>query len=225
MKKFALVVPVVLLAASLPACATKKYVNTSVGEVNEKVGALSKSIEETQERTRQNEEKIKQVDDKYGKQVAAVDEKAAAAGKSAATAQTTADRAILRADEVDRSMKKMIFEVTISEASGNFKFGSAELPEGAQQQIDQLIERLKSDPNKGGFIEIEGHTDNVGEEAINQKLGLERAESVERYLHEQHRVPLHKMSVISYGEQKPEAPNTTRDGRAQNRRVVIRVLS
>ena len=56
-------------------------------------------------------------------------------------------------------------------------------------------------------------------------LGLNRAEAVKRYLHEQHQLPLHKINVISYGEDKPVAPNNTRDGRAQNRRVVIRVLS
>ena len=77
---------------------------------------------------------------------------------------------------------------------------------------------------KGGFIEIEGHTDNAGAKDFNQRLGLERAEHVKRYLYEQHQVPLHKINVISYGEDKPIAPNNTRDGRAQNRRVVIRVL-
>ena len=59
----------------------------------------------------------------------------------------------------------------------------------------------------------------------NKRLGLERAENVKRYLYEQHQVPLHKINVISYGEEKPIAPNKTRDGRAQNRRVVIRVLA
>jgi len=225
MKKFALVVPVVLLAASLPACATKKYVNSSVGEVNEKVGALSKSIEETQERTRQNEQKIQQVDDKYGKQVAAVDEKAAAAGKTAATAQTTADRAVVRAEEVDKATRKLIFEATLSEASGNFEFGKIELPEGARAQIDQLVAKVKADGTRNVYVEIEGHTDNVGDAAVNMRIGLERAEAVKRYLYEAHQVPLHKVSVISYGEDKPAAPNTTREGRAQNRRVVIRVLS
>jgi outer membrane protein OmpA-like peptidoglycan-associated protein len=47
---------------------------------------------------------------------------------------------------------------------------------------------------------------------------------VKRYLYEQHQVPLHKMNVISYGEERPVAPNTTKAGRAQNRRVVIKVL-
>ena len=75
------------------------------------------------------------------------------------------------------------------------------------------------------MIEIEGHTDNVGGKEYNEQLGLERAEAVKRYLYEQHQVPLHKMNVISYGEDKPAAENRTRDGRAQNRRVVIKVLA
>ena len=83
---------------------------------------------------------------------------------------------------------------------------------------------FRSDP-KNVYIEIEGHTDNVGSENGNFELGLMRAEAVKRYLYMQHQVPLHKINIISYGEQKPVAPNNTRDGRAQNRRVVIRVLS
>jgi outer membrane protein OmpA-like peptidoglycan-associated protein len=60
---------------------------------------------------------------------------------------------------------------------------------------------------------------------INDKLGLERADAVKRYLYEEHQIPLHKMNIISFGEKKPVAPNNTRDGRAKNRRVVIRVLA
>jgi outer membrane protein OmpA-like peptidoglycan-associated protein len=87
-----------------------------------------------------------------------------------------------------------------------------------------MIEQLKANP-QNVFIEIEGHTDNIGDTAINERLGLDRAEAVKRYLYEQHQVPLHKINVISYGEAKPVAPNNTRAGRAQNRRVVVRVLS
>ena len=60
---------------------------------------------------------------------------------------------------------------------------------------------------------------------VNDKIGLDRAEAVKRYLYEQHQIPLFKMNVISYGQDKPVAPNTTKDGRAQNRRVVIRILA
>jgi len=87
-----------------------------------------------------------------------------------------------------------------------------------------MIAGLKADP-KGAFFEIEGHTDDVGPTLVNEKLGLERAEAVKRYLYEHHQIPLHKINVISYGEEKPVAPNKTKEGRAQNRRVVIRVLA
>ena len=97
------------------------------------------------------------------------------------------------------------------------------MPDEAKAEIDTLVQQLKSNPN-GGFIEIEGHTDNAGSKDFNQQLGLDRAENVKRYLYEQHQVPLHKINVISYGEEKPVAPNKTKAGRAQNRRVVIKVL-
>ena len=83
--------------------------------------------------------------------------------------------------------------------------------------------QLKADP-KGAYFEIEGHTDSVGNKTFNEKLGMDRAEAVKRYLYEQHQIPLHRMNVISYGSDKPLAPNKTKEGRAQNRAVVIRVL-
>src|SRR5258708_7710914 len=78
--------------------------------------------------------------------------------------------------------------------------------------------------DKGDFFEIDGHPDSVGDKTYNEKLGLERAEAVKRYLYESHQIPLHKMNVISYGEDTPVAETKTKVGRAQNRRVVIRVL-
>jgi peptidoglycan-associated lipoprotein len=213
--------------AVAPACATKKYVRTEVGNVNSKVDTLSGTVEETQERTRKNEERI-----------GAVDEKAESAGRSATSARAAADAAAAAAKEVDGRVaatnnrvnavelaaRKLVFEVTLSEDQGNFAFGKTELPDAAKARLDQVVQQLKSD-TKNIFIEIEGHTDNVGSPLINEKIGMERAEAVKRYLYEQHQVPLHKMNVISYGEDKPVAPNNKRDGRAQNRRVVVKVLS
>ena len=209
-----------LSVAVAPACATKKFVRGQVGEVNTKVDTLSTSLEETQERTRKNEERIGQVD-----------QKAEAAGKSASDARSAAEAAAARANEVntrvdavETSNRRLVYEVTLSEDQGNFKFGKTELPDEAKARIDEVISQLKADP-KGVFIEVEGHTDNVGAKDINERIGLERAEAVKRYIYEAHQIPLHKINVISYGEEKPVAPNKTRDGRAQNRRVVIRVLS
>jgi outer membrane protein OmpA-like peptidoglycan-associated protein len=209
-----------LSVAVAPACATKKFVRGQVGEVNTKVDTLSGSLEETQERTRKNEERIGQVDSK-----------AEAAGKSASDARSAADAAASAAKEVnsrveavDKYNRRLVYEVTLSEDQGNFKFGRTELPDEAKARIDEVINQLKADP-KGVFIEVEGHTDNVGTKEINERIGLDRAEAVKRYIYESHQVPLHKINVISYGEEKPVSPNKTRDGRAQNRRVVIRVLS
>ena len=217
-----------LTVALAPACATKKYVRTEVGGVNSKVDTLSGTVEQTQGRIQQDEAKIGQVD-----------QKAEAAGKSAETAQSTATaaqnaarQAAARADQVNTELsaniaagRKLVYEVTLSEDQGNFKFGKTELPDEAKMRIDQVIGQLKGQQGKDVYIEVEGHTDNVGGKDMNYELGLERAEAVKKYLYSQHQIPLHKINVISYGEEKPVSPNNTRDGRAQNRRVVIRVLS
>jgi peptidoglycan-associated lipoprotein len=224
MRNLILAVPIAVLAiGGSTACATKKFVRTSVGEVNDKVDSLGRSLEETQERTRQNESKIGDVDQRA--QAAAGQAKQAAdqANSAASAAANTANSAVAKADEVDKASKKLVFEVVLNEDQGNFKFGKTELPDQAKARLDEMITQIKADP-KGAFFEIEGHTDDVGGKVLNERLGMERAEAVKRYLYEQHQIPLHKMNVITYGEDKPVAPNKTRAGRAQNRRVVIKVL-
>ena len=224
-RKFLVAVPIAVLAVGgSTACATKKFVRTSVGEVNEKVDSLGRSVEETQERTRQNEARIGDVDQRA--QAAAKDARNAAmqASNEAAAAANTANAAGARAAELDKASRRMVFEVVLSEDQGNFKFAKKDLPDEAKARLDEMITQLKADP-KAAWFEIEGHTDDVGSQVLNERLGLERAEAVKRYLYEQHQIPLHKMNVISYGEDKPVAPNKTREGRAQNRRVVIKVLA
>jgi peptidoglycan-associated lipoprotein len=221
MKKLVLGVPVLaLVLGGSTACATKKFVRGEVGQVNEKVDTLTRSVEENQERTRANEARIGEVDQK----AQAADQRAAAAGQRAEEARTAADAVNTRADAIERASKRIVYEVVLSEDKGDFKFGKSSIPEAAVGEIDQLVQQLKANPS-GAYIEIEGHTDNTGSQDLNYQLGLERAESVKRYLYENHQVPLHRINVISYGEEKPIAPNKTRDGRAQNRRVVIKVLT
>jgi peptidoglycan-associated lipoprotein len=198
-----------------------------VGEVNDKVESMGRSLEETQERTRRNEGRITEVDQKA--QAAAqsaqqANESADKANSAASAANSAATEAGTKIEAIDRANRRLVFEVVLSEDQGNFKFGKTDLPDSAKQRIDQMVSQLKQDP-KNIFLEIEGHTDNVGDKMINERIGLARAEAVKRYLYEQYQVPLHKINVISYGEDKPIAPNKTRAGRAQNRRVVIKVLA
>src|SRR5262249_29179069 len=155
------------------ACATKKFVRTEVGQVNSKADAISKSLEETQERTRANEAKITEV----GQAAQAADQRAAAAGKNADAANAAAAAVNTRADSIEKAAKRIVYEVVLNEEKGNFKFGKAAMPENVGPEIDQLVSQLKANPN-GAYIEIEGHTDNVGPKEVNYKLGLDRAEAV-----------------------------------------------
>jgi len=234
MRKF-LAVPIVILAiGGSTACATKKFVRTSVGEVNDKVDSVGRSLEETQERQRRAEGRITEVDTKAGAAAQAATAaqnsanqagtQAAAAGTAASAAGNAASAAAMKAEAVDKASKRLVYEVVLSEDEGNFKFAKTVLPDEAKAKLDQLVASLKADP-KGAYFEIEGHTDNIGDPKTNDRIGLERAEAVKRYLYEQHQIPLFKINVISYGEAKPIAPNKTRDGRAQNRRVVVKVLA
>jgi outer membrane protein OmpA-like peptidoglycan-associated protein len=130
--------------AMAPACATKKYVRTEVGTVNSKVDTLSGTVEQTQARIQQDETKIGQVD-----------QKAEAAGTAAQAAQNSANQAQQAARQVDTKVdkvnsdltaninagRKLVYEVTLSEDQGNFKFGKTELPDEAKARIDQVVRR------------------------------------------------------------------------------------
>src|ERR1700730_1739254 len=231
-RKFIVAVPIAVLAiGGSTACATKKFVRTSVGEVNDKGDSVGRSLDETQERTRKNEGKIADVDQRAQSAAKQANDAASAARSAANEAGSRASAADAKAVEagtkfvtMDQANRRLVYEVVLSEDQGNFKFGKTTLPDEAKQRIDEMVRQLKQDP-KNVYIEIEGHTDNIGPKTLNDKIGLERAETVQRYLYEQYQIPLQKMNVISYGEGKPIAPNKTKAGRAQNRRVVIKVLA
>jgi outer membrane protein OmpA-like peptidoglycan-associated protein len=203
-------IAVAALAVAASGCASKKYVSREVGEVNQKVDAMGTELEKTQERVKRNEVRIDQVGS----------EAQAGIGEAKGTAQS----ALVKATEAERAAKgKLIYTVTLSNDKVTFPINRAEVSDDAKALVDQAIAELKAE-NKGVFFEIEGHTDNSGPSEYNQKLGEERAMAVRNYLHDQLGIALSRMEVISYGEQKPVVDNKTKDNRAQNRRVVIKVL-
>jgi len=201
-----------LLAAGLAAagCAKKSYVHREVGEVNQKVDAVSAEVEKTQERVRQNEVEIAKVDE---------ESKAGIAGANA-----SAQAAMSKATDAERAAKgKLVYSLTLSNDKVQFSSSKSQLSDEAQVMIDDTIGPLVQE-NAGVWFELEGHTDATGEESYNLMLGEERAMAVRDYLAKAHAIALSRLEVISYGEAEPVADNKTRDGRAQNRRVVIRVL-
>ena len=115
------------------------------------------------------------------------------------------------------------YTLVLSEGKSGFKFRSVTLSDGAKAKIDEMFTGDKFDP-KNAHFEIEGYTDNLGAQELNHQVGLARAEAVRQYLVEQHEIPKDCISAVSYGMEKPVADNSTPEGRARNRRVVIKVV-
>ena len=137
--------------------------------------------------------------------------------------QTTQD-ALTRANAAGKLAEgKFLYSMVLSDDSVKFKASSSKLSPEAQQRLTDFAEKLKTD-NRNVYLEIQGHTDARGPDTVNQRLGEERAEAVRLFMN-QHGVPLNRMSTISYGKADPVADNKNRTDRAQNRRVVLVVMS
>lgn len=204
------IVPLLAASVALAGCAKKSFVQREVGEVNKKVDAVSAEVEKTQQRVQQNEVRIDSVD------------KSAQSGIS--EAKGSASAAMTKAQDAEKAAKgKLIYTVTLSNDKVRFPVNKAEISDEAKALIDEAVAPLVQ-ANRGVFFEIEGHTDNTGDAAYNFKLGEERAMAVRDYIAKKHGIALSRLNVISYGEEKPVVDNKTREDRAQNRRVVIRIL-
>lgn len=138
--------------------------------------------------------------------------------------QGTAREALQRAMDAGRLAEgKFVYQVALNDGTLRFPLGKSVLSAEGMKALDAFAARLRSE-NRNVYVEIQGHTDNTGSEAGNQALGLARAAEVRQYLAVRGAVPLHRLSVISYGATTPLADNKTRKGREQNRRVVLVVL-
>ncbi len=140
------------------------------------------------------------------------------------TVEGTAGEALSRANAAHKLAEgKFHYQVVLSDDSVKFPTDRHALSPEAEARLTELAERLKGE-NKNVYLEIQGFTDATGDAEYNEKLGEARAEAVRRYMSQQG-VALNRMATISYGEATPVADNTTPEGRAQNRRVAIVVLS
>lgn len=185
--------------AGTTGCATKKYVRQETGTVNTRVDDVQGQVEEAQTRLNTHDTQIGDI-------------------------SKTAQDALTRAQEAGKLAEgKFLYETVLTDDKVKFGFDTTDLSPEGQAAIDEFALQLK-DQNKNVYIEIQGHTDNVGSEKYNEELGLLRAEAVRRYLNQKHGFPLHRINVISYGESAAVADNASRDGRSQNRRVALMVL-
>jgi len=202
-----------LMALAVTGCATKKYVREETGAVATRVDQVQGQVEQTQTKLNDHEQRI-----------AGHDQKIAAADQKAGEASKTAQEALQRAQEAGKLAEgKLLYEKVLSDDKVKFGFNKTVLSSQAKAALDEFAQKLKED-NKPVYVEVQGHTDNVGGDKYNNELGDARAQAVRRYLNEKQGFPLHRMNVISYGKTAPVASNKTRQGRAQNRRVVLVVL-
>ena len=189
--------------AMLSGCATKQYVSGEVEKSSVKtekhISDVESQVEQTQTKVNEHEQRLQQLD------------------------RTTKD-AIARASEAGKlAQGKFNYAVVLSDDKAHFPVNGHELSDEAKQQLDDFVEKLKTD-DKNVYIEIQGHTDSTGTPQHNMQLGQERADAVRLYLN-QKGVALNRMSTISYGETQPVDSNSSKEGRSKNRRVVIVVLS
>ena len=197
-----------LIAAS--GCVTKKAWRENVESTDTRVKGVESGLETQEKRT---SDLTAETDTRIN-QVKGTAEQAVEIGNQALTKAETAEK---------MARGKILWTVTLSDDSVRFSFDGDKVPDGAQAILDDLANKVKS-MDRAVYLEIEGHTDNIGSDEYNQRLAAMRAEAVRNYLAEKDGIPLHAMNIISFGETKPVAANTTSEGRAKNRRVVVRVL-
>ncbi|MGA2362755.1 MAG: OmpA family protein [Candidatus Aminicenantales bacterium] len=188
-----------------PGCATKKYVQGEMTTIDKKVENVATEVEASQKRLKEHDEKLASIGEviaKHDSQFQAVDGKI---------------------DDVKKMIRgNLIYKETLRSGDAKFGFDSFELGADAKAALDRFVQQL-IEMNRGLYLEIQGHTDNSGPDSVNEALGQKRAEAVMLYLYKQYHIPLYRMQVISLGSSVPVADNTTREGRAQNRRVEILV--
>ncbi len=216
----------IFLAAAMAAtvgCTTKNY-------VKQQTTPLINKTNELDDMTAQNSKEIKDVDARAQAGIAAVnaktadvEQKAQAANQTATAAQQTADAANGRVNVVTNTVENLDNYHAVAETSVKFGFNKDNLTPKAKEALDQLAGSIAG--TKGYIIALEGSTDSVGSAEYNYGLSQRRADSVIQYLASKYNVPAHKIYVIGLGKDKPVESNKTSAGRADNRRVDVRLMT
>ena len=214
-------------------CATKKY-------VRQQVQTVQPAIQEAQNASKENAERIDTIDKRAQQGVSAAqvaDQKASQAEQDAQTAQNAAQSADRKADTANQGVQQAdnrinTLESRVSAINDNytqsetqtvtFRPNASSLTSEAKSTLDRIANDL-SGQRAGYVLEVQGYTDATGPEQYNIGLSQRRAEAVERYLVSKD-LPLFRINIVGLGKENPIADNKTSNGRAQNRRVEVRVL-
>lgn len=179
-----------------------------------------------EERATNTEAKVSQVEANAQRLSGQIEELQAvsnAARGGAKAAQQTADAAVAGVNATNERISALDDYQPQDTAAVNFKTGSAVLSPESKATLDQLATKAMN--AKGYVLEVSGYADSTGNVNFNRQLSQRRADAVIRYLVESHSIPLRRIiTPFGYGELNPVAQNDTKEGRAQNRRVEIKLL-
>ena len=223
MTRTSLTIFLALGMAATVGCTTKNY-------VKQQTTPLINKTNELDDMTAKNSKDIKDVDARAQAGIAAVnaktadvEQKAQAANQSATSAQQMADAANNRVGVLTNTVANLDNYRPVAETSVKFGFNKDNLTPKAKEALDQLAGAIAG--TKGYIIALEGGTDSVGSAEYNYDLSQRRADSVIQYLASKYNVPAHKIYVIGLGKDKPVESNKTSQGRAENRRVDVRLMT
>jgi OmpA-OmpF porin, OOP family len=212
-----------LAALGATGCATKNYVRTQTAPLVDHTDQLDT-------KTAANNQQIHSVDDRSQTGIKqaqgaadSANQNAQSAGKSAGDAQTAAGDAVHRADTLDGVVKGLDNYKSLADVSVTFGFDKAALTKDDQAQLDTFAAQLGT--AKSYILEVTGGTDSTGPAQYNYELSQRRADAVVQYLASKYGIAAHRFYLIGIGKDKEVAPNTTAEGRKQNRRVEIQLLT
>lgn len=179
-----------------------------------------------EDRASTTESKLSQVEQNAQRLSGQLDELAAVANTAkggARAAQETADQAVAGVNATNERISALDDYVPQTVLAVNFRTGSAVLSADSKAKLDELATKALN--SKGYVLEVSGFTDTTGSVARNRALSQRRADNVIRYLVENHQIPLRRIvTPYGYGESNPVAENNSRTGRAENRRVEVKLL-
>jgi len=209
--------------AATVGCSSKNYVKSQTTPLINKTNELD-------DLTAKNTRDIKDVDTRAQAAIQAVnakttevEQKTQTAAQNAQQAQQIADAANGRVGVLTNTVANLDNYHAVAETSVKFAFDKDNLTSQAKEALDQLAGQIAS--TKGYIIALEGGTDSVGPADYNYDLSQRRANSVIQYLATKYNVPAHKIYVIGLGKDKPVEDNKTKSGRADNRRVDVRLMT
>jgi outer membrane protein OmpA-like peptidoglycan-associated protein len=204
-------------------CASKKEVTRETAPITNKVNELDDLTAQTTRNIRSLDTRTQQGIQEAQAKAGEADQHALASGQQADQAQQLAAKALNATNALAERVANFNNYAPVTEIAVHFAFDKAELTRQDKQQLDELARQI---PNaKGYIVQIEGNTDAVGNPQYNYELSQRRASAVTQYLAHKYNVPPHKIYVIGLGKDRPEAKNTTAQGRAENRRVDVRLMS